>query len=110
MSTDNADWLYHMTVRGDVVTYTGTDRTIEPGKSVCVVDSPYGKLGSAKLVGRIRRDQRFGHAALGVELEQLVGHVLHGLLYPCLGLDPLLGAELVEDRHGTGVGGSVFLN
>jgi lipoprotein-anchoring transpeptidase ErfK/SrfK len=31
MSTDNADWLYHMTVRGDVVTYTGTDRTIEPG-------------------------------------------------------------------------------
>jgi lipoprotein-anchoring transpeptidase ErfK/SrfK len=31
MSTSNADWLYHMTVRGDVVTYTGTDRTIEPG-------------------------------------------------------------------------------
>jgi len=31
MSTDNADWLYHMTVRGDVVTYTGTDRGIESG-------------------------------------------------------------------------------
>ena len=31
MSTSNADWLYHMTVRGDVVTYTGTDRSIEPG-------------------------------------------------------------------------------
>ena len=26
MSTANADWLYHMTVRGDVVEYVGTDR------------------------------------------------------------------------------------
>jgi len=31
MSTDNADWLYHMSVRGDVVDYTGTDRGIEAG-------------------------------------------------------------------------------
>jgi lipoprotein-anchoring transpeptidase ErfK/SrfK len=31
MSTDNADWLYHMSLRGDVVQYTGTTRTIEPG-------------------------------------------------------------------------------
>jgi lipoprotein-anchoring transpeptidase ErfK/SrfK len=31
MSTDNADWLYHMSVRGDVVSYTGTDRGIEAG-------------------------------------------------------------------------------
>jgi lipoprotein-anchoring transpeptidase ErfK/SrfK len=31
MSTANADWLYHMSVRGDVVTYTGTDRGIEAG-------------------------------------------------------------------------------
>lgn len=31
MSTDNADWLYHMSVRGDVVEYTGTDRGIEQG-------------------------------------------------------------------------------
>lgn len=31
MSTENADWLYHMTHRGDVVTYTGTDRGIEAG-------------------------------------------------------------------------------
>jgi lipoprotein-anchoring transpeptidase ErfK/SrfK len=30
MSTDNADWLYHMSVRGDVVDYTGTDRAMEP--------------------------------------------------------------------------------
>ena len=31
MSTSNADWLYHMTLRGDVVSYTGTERTIESG-------------------------------------------------------------------------------
>ena len=30
MSTSNADWLYHMTVRGDVVEYTGTNRPMEP--------------------------------------------------------------------------------
>ena len=30
MSTDNAAWLYSMTVRGDVVEYTGTDRPMEP--------------------------------------------------------------------------------
>ena len=29
MSTANADWLYHMSVRGDVVEYTGTDRPME---------------------------------------------------------------------------------
>jgi lipoprotein-anchoring transpeptidase ErfK/SrfK len=31
LSTANADWLYHMSVRGDVVEYVGTDRSIEPG-------------------------------------------------------------------------------
>ncbi|GAB3266163.1 L,D-transpeptidase [Nocardioides dilutus] len=31
LSTADADWLYHMSVRGDVVEYVGTDRTIEPG-------------------------------------------------------------------------------
>jgi lipoprotein-anchoring transpeptidase ErfK/SrfK len=30
MSTANADWLYDMTLRGDVVEYTGTDRPMEP--------------------------------------------------------------------------------
>jgi lipoprotein-anchoring transpeptidase ErfK/SrfK len=30
MSTSNADWLFHMSVRGDVVDYTGTDRPMEP--------------------------------------------------------------------------------
>ncbi len=30
MSTDNAAWLYSMTLRGDVVEYTGTDRPMEP--------------------------------------------------------------------------------
>ncbi len=29
LSTDNAAWLYGMTVRGDVVEYTGTDRAME---------------------------------------------------------------------------------
>ena len=31
MSTANADWLYHMTRRGDVVVTTGTDRQMEFG-------------------------------------------------------------------------------
>ncbi|HYG92660.1 MAG TPA: Ig-like domain-containing protein [Nocardioides sp.] len=30
MSTENAAWLYAMTLRGDVVEYTGTDRPMEP--------------------------------------------------------------------------------
>src|SRR5688500_9667472 len=30
MSTENAKWLYDMTLRGDVVEYTGTDRPMEP--------------------------------------------------------------------------------
>ncbi|AIY17138.2 L,D-transpeptidase family protein [Pimelobacter simplex] len=30
LSTDNAGWLYSMTRRGDVVDYTGTDRSMEP--------------------------------------------------------------------------------
>jgi lipoprotein-anchoring transpeptidase ErfK/SrfK len=30
MSTENAAWLYAMTLRGDVVEYTGTDREMEP--------------------------------------------------------------------------------
>ena len=34
--------------------------------------------------------------ALGVEFQQLVGHVLHGLLDPRLGLHPLLGAQAVQ--------------
>ena len=31
MSTANAAWLFAMTLRGDVVEYTGTDRRMEPG-------------------------------------------------------------------------------
>ncbi|MDN5745078.1 MAG: Ig-like domain-containing protein [Nocardioidaceae bacterium] len=30
LSTSNADWLYHMTLRGDVVKTVGTDRSMEP--------------------------------------------------------------------------------
>ena len=48
--------------------------------------------------------------ALGVELEQLGGHVLHGLAHARLGLGPLLRAEPVEHRRGAGVGGAVFLD
>ncbi len=51
-----------------------------------------------------------GGVALGVELEQFAGHVLHGLAHAGLGLGPLLGAEPVEDGRGTGVGGTVFLD
>ena len=30
MNTANAEWLYRMNVRGDVVEYVGTDRPMEP--------------------------------------------------------------------------------
>ncbi len=48
--------------------------------------------------------------ALRVELEQLGGHVGHGLLDARLGLLPGLRAELVELRRGAGVGGAVLLD
>ena len=51
-----------------------------------------------------------GGVALGVELEQFAGHVLHGLAHAGLGLGPLLRAEPVEDGCGTGVGGAIFLD
>ena len=51
-----------------------------------------------------------GGLALGVELEQLGGHVGHGLFDAGLGLLPGLGAELVELRRGAGVGGAVLLD
>jgi lipoprotein-anchoring transpeptidase ErfK/SrfK len=49
MSTSNADWLYHMSVRGDVVTYTGTDRGIEAGNGYDDWNIPWNeyKQGSA---------------------------------------------------------------
>ena len=49
MSTENAGWLYAMSVRGDVVEYTGTDRSIEPGNgySDWNVDYSEYKKGSA---------------------------------------------------------------
>ena len=48
--------------------------------------------------------------ALGVEDEQLGGHVGHGLLYAGFGLLPGLRAEFVELRGGAGVGGAVLLD
>jgi lipoprotein-anchoring transpeptidase ErfK/SrfK len=49
MSTDNADWLYHMTLRGDVVDYTGTDRPMEPTNGYGDWNIPWNeyKQGSA---------------------------------------------------------------
>ena len=49
MSTDNAAWLYSMTVRGDVVEYTGTDRPMEPdnGYGDWNIDWSTYKAGSA---------------------------------------------------------------
>ena len=49
-------------------------------------------------------------AALRVELQQLAGHVGHGLLHPRLGLLPGLSAELVELGRGAGVGRPIFLD
>ena len=46
----------------------------------------------------------------GVELEQLVRHVLHGLLARGPWSCPLLRAELVQHRRRTGVGGTIFLD
>ena len=48
--------------------------------------------------------------ALGVELEQLAGHVLHGFAHARLGLGPLLRPQFVQYRRGPGVGGAVLLN
>ena len=48
--------------------------------------------------------------ALGVELEQLGGHVGHGLLDARLGLLPGLGAEPVELGRRAGLGGAVLLD
>ena len=53
MSTANADWLYHMSYRGDVVDYTGTDRPMEPGNGYGDWNSPWDeyKQGSALAQG-----------------------------------------------------------
>jgi lipoprotein-anchoring transpeptidase ErfK/SrfK len=49
MSTDNAGWLYSMSVRGDVVEYTGTDRPMEDGNGYADwnMNFPEYKQGSA---------------------------------------------------------------
>jgi len=49
MSTDNAYWLYSMTLRGDVVEYTGTDRPMEPDNGYGDWNIPWSeyKTGSA---------------------------------------------------------------
>ena len=49
MSTSDAEWLYNMSRRGDVVEYTGTDRGMEPGNGYTDwnVDWPEYVAGSA---------------------------------------------------------------
>jgi lipoprotein-anchoring transpeptidase ErfK/SrfK len=49
MNTSNADWLYHMSLRGDVVDYTGTDRPMEPTNGYGDWNIPWNeyKQGSA---------------------------------------------------------------
>ncbi len=49
MSTDNAGWLYSMSVRGDVVEYVGTDRPMEDGNGYADwnMSFPEYKQGSA---------------------------------------------------------------
>ena len=51
-----------------------------------------------------------GRLALGVKLQQLIRHVLHGLAHPRLGLGPLLAAQAIEHGRRPGVGRTVFLN
>ena len=57
-----------------------------------------------------RKGMPMGRLALGVELEQLVGHILHGLAHPRFGLGPLLAAQPIEHRRRPGIGGAVFLD
>ena len=49
LSPANAGWLYSMTMRGDVVEYTGTDRPMEPGNGYADWNVSFGeyKQGSA---------------------------------------------------------------
>ena len=49
MSTENAAWLYAMTLRGDVVDYSGTDRSMEPGNGYADWNESFSeyKQGSA---------------------------------------------------------------
>ena len=47
---------------------------------------------------------------LCIKLQQLGGHVLHGLSYAGLGSGPLLRAKPVQHRRGAGIGRAVFLD
>jgi lipoprotein-anchoring transpeptidase ErfK/SrfK len=47
MSTDNAYWLYSMTLRGDVVEYTGTDRPMEPDNGYGDWNIPWSEYKTA---------------------------------------------------------------
>lgn len=49
MSTENAQWMFQNSKVGDVVTYTGSDRGIEPGNGFNVWNETYDqwRQGSA---------------------------------------------------------------
>ena len=65
-----------------------------------------GVLELALHVAVGRKRGAHGGLALGVELEQLAGHVGHGLLDARLGLLPGLRAELVELGRRAGLAAS----
>ena len=50
-----------------------------------------------------------GRAARGVELQEFLGHVLHGLLHASLGFLPLLRAQAVQHRLHA-FGGTILLH
>ena len=60
------------------------------------------------IVRRKRRPHR--RRALCVQLQQLFGHILHGLLHPGLGLRPRLVAELVQLRRRPRIRRTILLN
>ena len=80
------------------------------GELVVGLGEVEGVFELALHVGVWREGGALGGFALGVELEQLAGHVLHGLLDAGFGLLPGLGAEFVEGGRGAGVGGAVLLD
>ena len=62
MSTANADWLYHMTMRGDVVEYTGTDRPMTLDQRLRRLEPRSGRLtaGLRPQLTATRRRRRYG--------------------------------------------------
>src|SRR3546814_2744576 len=58
MSTENAGWLYDMTLRGDVVEYVGTDRPMEPYNGYGDWNIPWSEYAAGSAPERDRKSQR----------------------------------------------------